>query len=463
MTTTNSHDAMAAFVKSALSLLKREADESGNQLPLLEHLEPSYNEFGTVSVDFTIRMDFAQFAVRYQSEIEKSLEYQNALRTLQLDPLVQRHFTGRMGDRKGETVGNPDFSSLVGNAFVKRFLLSYIETFSSFDFDQAKFSTIYDAMDSFLSNDQIEYVLLAPIPNFDCQTEPVQLTRDLQLRKFTESELQRILRSSRFGSVSFHELSLFRFAVSHEFRVGKTVAMDFTGKPREEIDTVIQALNLWKHGSVSVNLYFLMPTNLWIRGIVNMISVGSPRPALGLRYTISDDELNGFRRFYERFALLLDTLRTKKKMHFARIALRRFMSSVGETEHEDSLIDMLIALEAIYIESGESGELGYRLSLRAGALLGKDGDEANQIQAFLRKAYDLRSKVVHGKEVRTISIDGKELQLTEVVDRTGEYLRRSLCALIPLATKYSSQDEILNVIDASLFDTRLQANLRGIV
>ena len=80
------------------------------------------------------------------------------------------------------------------------------------------------------------------------------------------------------------------------------------------------------------------------------------------------------------------------------LAIRRWMGSMGRTNHDDQFIDLRIALEALYLPDTDS-ELGFRLATRGAWHLGVDFNERREYQKILREAYKSGSKAVHASGV----------------------------------------------------------------
>ena len=74
------------------------------------------------------------------------------------------------------------------------------------------------------------------------------------------------------------------------------------------------------------------------------------------------------------------------------------------------------------------GELGFRLALRAGALLEADGRHRRSTFKFMKKAYDLRSKVVHGGTAeQEIQVPERGIvHLSKFVDELSQLMREAL-------------------------------------
>ena len=83
-----------------------------------------------------------------------------------------------------------------------------------------------------------------------------------------------------------------------------------------------------------------------------------------------------------------------------KVPIDRWIKSKGDQSLADSMIDLGIALEALFLSDVDGGaELSYRLRLRAAWYLGKDVDERRSILEDVNKVYGRRSSAVHGKDV----------------------------------------------------------------
>ncbi len=85
----------------------------------------------------------------------------------------------------------------------------------------------------------------------------------------------------------------------------------------------------------------------------------------------------------------------------------------AETRHkaEDKLIDCMIAAESIYLEDNK-GELKYRLGLNAAMWSDNTEKTKEEIVTLFNKAYNLRSKIVHGSFVNLEDLNSILLQVT---------------------------------------------------
>jgi hypothetical protein len=77
-------------------------------------------------------------------------------------------------------------------------------------------------------------------------------------------------------------------------------------------------------------------------------------------------------------------------------ALHRFLLGAAEVNNADSLIDYVIALEAVLLPDGSAGELGLRLALFGASYLGSSAEERKALDREFRDVYTMRSQLVHG-------------------------------------------------------------------
>jgi Apea-like HEPN len=120
-------------------------------------------------------------------------------------------------------------------------------------------------------------------------------------------------------------------------------------------------------------------------------------------------------------------------------ALRRFAFAAERHRHEDSLVDLMIAAESLFLNDLDrrEGELKFRMSLRAGWLLGQDQGSRLGVYRQFRRAYDVRSDVVHGNP-----LDGKRsarasggLDMQAFVDQVEDLLRQALRRTIEVTAR----------------------------
>lgn len=114
---------------------------------------------------------------------------------------------------------------------------------------------------------------------------------------------------------------------------------------------------------------------------------------------------------------------------------------------EEKLINFIVSLEALYVT--EPLELSYRLALRVACLVGNTYTDRTpkEIAAEIRNLYSKRSRVVHGN-IKEITYDE--------ISRLEDYSRKSITRFLRLASSQRNREEILNLLDDSIFDEELR-------
>lgn len=115
------------------------------------------------------------------------------------------------------------------------------------------------------------------------------------------------------------------------------------------------------------------------------------------------------------------------------LALSRFHDYFSRTNEADGLLDLVIALEALF--SGGGQEISYGLSLRCSYFLEADFQKRKQIFDRLRDIYDVRSFIVHGRPGvprRWQKLQGGDFDTSFVlmVDDAEDYVRQSIRKVI---------------------------------
>jgi hypothetical protein len=127
------------------------------------------------------------------------------------------------------------------------------------------------------------------------------------------------------------------------------------------------------------------------------------------------------------------------------ISCRRLRISCLRDNEEDSILDIIIALELL-LSDNEKGELTHKLALRVAKLFSLYLPEENPLEVFgmVKKIYDYRSAIVHGSDKasqkREIVLKHQNITI-EAVALANNYLREILKILLNNA-KYLNPNEI---------------------
>lgn len=178
---------------------------------------------------------------------------------------------------------------------------------------------------------------------------------------------------------------------------------------RARLATAIDALRVFQEGTFYSELSISSPGGLLFPAD-SLLGAAPPWYYDG-EYRLSAEGVGELVSFYSAFMEI--DLDERSQL---RIAFRRFRDSSLRERDEDSIIDLMIAAEALFTKDSNS-EMTFRLSTRAARFLGVDAADRHIAYQLFKRAYDRRSKIVHGVEV---PID------EELLDQLSERMRAAI-------------------------------------
>ncbi len=158
-------------------------------------------------------------------------------------------------------------------------------------------------------------------------------------------------------------------------------------------------------------------------------SAGSQQVLLtlpGLRWPSTNRPLNNAElvELIGKYAALSE--QTQRKLN---LALRRLRDSVERQEFEDKVIDVCIALEALFMEEGEGHDHKKIASRRGSWYFADSHPEREQLRILLKEFYDYRNSIVHGNTLNILTPEEKELRAAQLAD-IENVVRASLKTMI---------------------------------
>lgn len=158
-------------------------------------------------------------------------------------------------------------------------------------------------------------------------------------------------------------------------------------------------------------------------------------------YIISRQETFLLKSLWNKYIILFSSKNTS-----FQTAIRRFYFSSQRFDKEDKVIDLMIAFEALFLN--ENAELSFKLSLRVARFLADDCD-SSELFEFMKKAYNLRSKFVHGEGLKPRSKDNimRDLEIKITIKKLYEILRLSIGKYVKNFSKVPISDFIKCIDD----------------
>ncbi len=286
---------------------------------------------------------------------------------------------------------------------------------------------------------------LCPIYFFECDSEQINLPEEIQIikipRKFVEyldenypDTLPTILSDAKWTiAIKNEQIDTTNMSIIESMSVG----FRQQDKVKGQLFDLLTALRLYKKGRIVAGLLIsaTFHNSEWsIGGSIIWTSVSNilffeEKPI----YKLKVSEI-------QKLTMLFQQIRQWRASNILvniEIALDRFHSSY-HGNIEDRLIDQMIAFESLYL--GSEQELTYKLALRTAFLLRKRKDYRNIVFTNMKKAYNYRSRIVHGDNPPTRNTLGI------IVPKTEDYLRQSIKKVILLLGQGNSLKEIREIL-----------------
>lgn len=194
---------------------------------------------------------------------------------------------------------------------------------------------------------------------------------------------------------------------------------------RETLENKLTFLRLMKAGQIACNIFALKEKT----------REGERTGAVQVRYYVPWH----YKNYPYEFELLsgdIDRFTSDYQLFGSKISiadypsLRYFFKGYHEPLLQDRVLDIVIALESLYLSNEpEKTTFRYKLAMRCAAYIGEDYEEREKVRRTVLRAYDLRSGIVHGgKETKKKKATRQEAEteLEQIFPTIEGYLRTSL-------------------------------------
>ncbi|MCY3959964.1 MAG: HEPN domain-containing protein [Chloroflexi bacterium] len=111
------------------------------------------------------------------------------------------------------------------------------------------------------------------------------------------------------------------------------------------------------------------------------------------------------------------------------LALRRLRDSTERIEFDDKVIDVCIALEALFMEEGEKHDHKKLVSRRASWHFADSHSEREQVRTLLKEFYGYRERIVHGSVPENPTPEQSDRRVTQLAE-VENVVRASLQTMI---------------------------------
>jgi hypothetical protein len=234
---------------------------------------------------------------------------------------------------------------------------------------------------------------------------------------------------------------------------------------QRRVEQTITILRLFKVGSVKWTRY-----HMYSDSIANIVggTLTSGRIGATLEtYLVTEEDVSKLKKFWQTISNIIPPSFFElgiTKIDYLTVAYNRYSDSLFQNGIlERRIANAVMGLEALFLKSGETQELVYRLSFRISKLLSLLGYNPHEIKKIVNDAYKIRNIFAHGghlsyKEKK--KIESKYKDIMNFLRPLLEYLRISIIVMM-LSSR--EKDELIDLIDDSFVDKKREEMLNSIV
>jgi hypothetical protein len=210
----------------------------------------------------------------------------------------------------------------------------------------------------------------------------------------------------------------------------------------EEVRKVFKILRLYKEGDFKDGVIYWRPKN--------KMPFDSPytkkfnfcvfeRYDTSNKYLLKMDDINKLQLLFQKYS------NNSKMKKFPNSAINYLDKGVVETDTPHRLVDYVAALESFLVEGKEG--IATMLALRTAFFLEGDRQKCREMFRDIKKAYSLRSNIVHGDYHKIKD----KLELEKYCKKTEKYVRLAIIKWIDMIGKGKTEKEIYESIEDKLF------------
>ena len=336
--------------------------------------------------------------------------------------------------------------------FLEDYLREAVSTPDESPFDDSSdiaFREQVDRLHSLLSADKLVAQLIVVIGGVAITTDELEVARDVRIVPFSVQMREQLWRIAGWGSIAPQPLQSYELSdVSHLIAVelkGSLLRRWEWPEAHEKALRARQALLLAGASSARQGVSWLSHDELYA-SYLSRLRVGSGIVAQPLSSTFGPrSKLDAAAA--SKLPALYAALATPPQSRPLDLALRRLLTSSERANEEDRLIDTWIAFEALFV-SDSTTELRFRASLRIARYAGHNRGERERLFAGLRRAYDWRSRLVHGGDPTTADSKKKLGALEDAVTLSESTLR----AVLAQALLAGSPPQLADIDNSFLAD-----------
>jgi len=350
----------------------------------------------TITEEKEISNDYSKLVIKYKDQIDSSLT------------------------DKFENIMNIVYKGKCRPNIWLNFITNYLELVDDMVFNQAQFDLLYTDFQNFLSREPIHFRTLTVIPNLAINSEEIVIGKNEKLIQMNETDFNFIFNNT-FGKNYLHKLLLPGYGTIFEQEFTEPLNHDQNPLNNVSRDLLLTSLKLFSAGDISIYNSIAQISNPFYSSYSLGVEDRIPLENLQKSFILPKNKEKNFVDFYQ--------LVKKKRPSFSffiNLSLKRFEDSYLRKSDDDKLVDVIIALEGLYLQQGSNDP--HSLALCLAWFIGTDFKDRKKIYKSFSDAYNYRNVIVHGSNTKQYDKFRKDLRKS--LEILHEYYRKSLTMFV---------------------------------
>lgn len=305
---------------------------------------------------------------------------------------------------------------------------------------------------------------------FETESDTIQL-HDCVLRRPVVSELG-LVRQKRQHIDEFEKMFNKSIASTTVLQFTVTGKKQSTGVPgddiKHEIEARLDTLRLYKLANIYVQYQTIHP-----RSVLEYKHSDSPGSQFDKTWTdkldyqqisdykcwIPEKENEPLATFYKKVKPLLKGISPKNYLSgsYLDLAVHRYKDALLRSEvNVNRMVSAITCIEALFSDS--NGEITFKIKVRIAGLLRHFGFNTIRVLDKLGSAYNIRSLVIHGSNLKNPSLEFSKEHTHEILN----YARIGLLVSLQLKNKLP-KDQLIKHLDHSLIDDSSFEEMKSLI
>ena len=228
--------------------------------------------------------------------------------------------------------------------------------------------------------------------NFEMNADRIELGDEFIIERASEYEKDVVFKelAKKFGIITASEYLLRTYIKTNK---PEEESYEFFDEATIKFEKAIILLRLFKKEFIGFNFIVESLANTPVYGYsaINLSYLIIYKRIEEEKYVIDNDEIEPLNNFFREYNIFP----TSK----FNLAINYFNKSYSEYFLSNIFLDIMFVLENLFLRNINQ-ELKYKLSMRMAYVLGgNDRTKRKDIFTFIKKSYDIRSKIVHGSKI----------------------------------------------------------------